>query len=176
MRMLDARGEYFDQRTGNTWDLFFPGYYKSDNFKEVEVGARPAGHDFGASWYFNASEFNALRARVERASAGRWSYSGEVDLVLVNGLLVQDGKPVIDWASTISGPITDPSTGTRTLTLAGVVELVTRDFESAAEDASYGVGEVTDGPTPIQGHGGRDFTLNALAGIAAALGTRAVGL
>src|SRR5437016_2820961 len=31
IRTLDARGEYFDHRTGDTWDLFFPGYYRSRN-------------------------------------------------------------------------------------------------------------------------------------------------
>jgi len=27
IRLLDYRGDYFDVRSGNTWDLFFPGYY-----------------------------------------------------------------------------------------------------------------------------------------------------
>src|SRR5262249_3055242 len=27
IEMLDERGDYFDIRTGDTWDLFFPGYF-----------------------------------------------------------------------------------------------------------------------------------------------------
>ena len=45
LRMLDARGEYFDFRTGDTWDLFFPGYFRSnfDQRAEEGAGSRPIG-------------------------------------------------------------------------------------------------------------------------------------
>lgn len=177
MHMLDMRGEYFDQRTGDTWDLFFPGYYvstESANF-ERETNARPVGHHFAGRWYFNASDFNMLRQHVEQASEGRWQYSGGTDLVLVGGWLVELGEPTIDWVSTISGQVTDRLEGARTLTLAGVVERITRDLETASEDPGYGVGQVTAEPTPTENHVTRDFILNALAGIAAALGARHLG-
>lgn len=179
MRMLDVRGEYFDYRTGDTWDLFFPGYYRSTKGShfEAEAGARPVGRTFARDWYFHPREFNELRHHIERSSMGRWEYSGCTDLVLVNGYLSERGEPVIDWASTISGQVTDQATGTRTLTLAEVVERMTRDLEAALEDPTYGVGAVTQVSPPLQDHTTvRDFMVNALAGIAAALGARVIGI
>jgi hypothetical protein len=178
MRMLDARGEYFDVRTGDTWDLFFPGYYRSTEGRafEEQADAQPIGRGFGGDWYFNANGFNDLRRYIEQASERRWEYSGGTDLVLINGWLATRAEPTIDWASTISGQITDQAAGTRTLTLANVIERITRDLETVAEDASYGVGEVTDEPSGLESHITRDIMINALGGIAAALGAKALGM
>ena len=178
MRMLDARGEYFDLRTGDSWDLFFPGYFRTteDADFEDQVGSRAIGRWYGDNWYFNARDFNIFRNEVEHLSDHRWKYSGSTDLVLINCWLAERGEPTIDWVSTISGQITDQADGTRTLTLANIIERITSDLETAAEDASYGVGEVTDGQPPPAGHFGRDFMANALGGIAAALGIRALGI
>lgn len=177
MRLIDARGEYFDARTGDTWDLLFPGYYKPRRGCEFEqdAGARPAGHGFAGKWYFSPAGFNDLREYVQRSSERRWEYSGGTDLVLVNAWVPDQGEPMIDWSSTISGQVTDQQAGIRTLTLANVIERITRDLENEIEDASYGVSEVTDGPPSPKGHVTRDFMINALAGIAAALGARALG-
>lgn len=178
IRMLDARGEYFDVRTGDTWDLFFPGYYRSASESQGQppAAARPAGRDYAGGWCFSASDFNALRGHIEQASGGRWQYSGSSDLVLINAWLPDEGEPAIDWASTISGQITDQVAGARTLTLAGIIEKITRDFETAAEDASYGVAEVTGAPPRQGSHVTREFMISTLSGIAAALGARALGL
>ncbi|MFI2078034.1 hypothetical protein [Streptomyces triculaminicus] len=179
MRMLDARGEYFDLRTGNTWDLFFPGYYRSTQgyYFESQTGARPVGRAYSGNWYFNPGDFNDLRKHVEQSSDRRWEYSGGTDLVLVNGYLPDRGDPTIDWASTISGQVTEQATGTRTLTLGEIVERMTRDLEEAMEDPAYGVSGVTNGtPSPKDHTAARDFVLNALAGIASAIGARAIGV
>lgn len=66
IRMLDVRGEYFDVRTGDTWDLFFPGYYRSTKGRafEQQAGAQPIGHGFGIDWYFSVNGF---------PSSARWS-------------------------------------------------------------------------------------------------------
>ena len=176
IRSLDARGEYFDVRTGDWWDLFFPGYYRSAGDGEGQHAAVRVGRDYAGAWYFSAGDFNAMRDHVERASGRRWQYSGGSDLVLVNGWLPEEGEPTIDWASTIAGPVTDEAAGTRTLTLAGIVEKVSRDFEAAAEDPDYGVREVTGTPARSDSHVTRDFMLSTLSGMAAALGARAVGL
>jgi hypothetical protein len=176
IRMLDARGVYFDQRTGDTWDLFFPGYYRSPKVRhfEQQSGARPVGRDYAADWYFNARDLNALREHIERCSERRWEYSGGTDLVLINGWMVERGEPTIDWASTISGQLTDQAVGARTLTLGEVIERITRDLHNAIEDPSYGVGVVTGDPPPPEGHVVRGFVLNALAEIVAALTVRAM--
>lgn len=179
MHMLDARGDYFDVRTSNTWDLFFPGYFKSpeSTYFERQTGAEPIGYRYGRDWYFHPREFNELRRHVERSSGGRWRYSGGADLVLVNVYLVERGEPAVDWESTISGQVADGSPGGGILTLANVVERITHDFEAAVEDPAYGVGDLVNGASAASDHPAmRDFMVNALGGIAAALGARAMGL
>jgi len=177
MQMVDVRGDYFDVRTGYTWDLLFPGYYRSDKGHKAEkrIGARRVGHSYASDWYFSPSQFDAIRRHVERYSGARWEYSGGTDLVLINGWRPDQGEPMIDWASTISGQVSDRQAGIKTLTLPNIIERITRDLENAIEDAAYGVGEVTGRLPPPKGHVTRDFMLNALAGIAAALGARALG-
>lgn len=177
IRMLDARGGYFDQRTGDTWDLFFPGYYRSmAYYLEDQVNAQRVGLTYAHDWFFSPADFNLLREHVEQSSERRWEYSGGTDLVLVNGWLTESEEPVIDWASTISGRITDRADATETLTLANVIETITRDLETGAEDSSYGVGQLTAVPRTQESHVVRDIMVNALGGIAAAFGLRVFGL
>jgi hypothetical protein len=175
--MLDARGAYFDVRTGDIWELFFPGYYRPTKGTEAEsqAGTCPAGHGYAGNWYFSPVGFDQLRRQVEESSEHRWEYSGGTDLVLINVWLPEYGDPTIDWASTFSGQITDRVSGTRTLTLSNVIERITRDLESATEDSHYGVSEITGRQQTPARHMGRDFMIQALSGIAAALGAKALG-
>lgn len=177
LRLLDRRGDYFDVRTGDTWDLFFPGYFRSpeDQEFEVGVGSHPIGQHFGKNWFFHPHDFEMFRSGLEQRSGHRWEYSGGTDLVLVNAWLVEQGEPVVDWASTICGQITDDVTAANTLTLGEVIERITRDLETQAENASYGVGEVTNGTPQEQSSFAREVTVNALGGIIAALGLKALG-
>jgi hypothetical protein len=176
MAMLDVRGEYFDLRTGDTWDLFFPGYYRSTEgwSSESMTGARPIGRDFGADWYFSAKDFDRLRRHIERSSEHRWEYSGGVDLVLINAWIEPRGDPTIDWSSTISGQVSDRAAGIRTLTLGNVVERITGDLKSDTEESSYYKREVTDGQSRPASHIGQDFVIQALSGIAAAMGMKSI--
>lgn len=57
------------------------------------------------------------------------------------------GDPEIDWASTISGCVTDDSTATVTLSLPEVIERVSRDL-LVLEEADYGVSAVVDPTAP----------------------------
>jgi len=97
MRMVDARGDYFDTRTGDTWDLYFPGYYRPEKGVHLErsVG-RPIGDSYTAKWYFIPASFNKLREEIERSSERRWEYSGGTDLVLINGLVSEEGELTVD--------------------------------------------------------------------------------
>lgn len=176
IEMLNRRGDYFDIRSGDTWDLFFPGYYRSaDRRLESQVsGARPVGDQYAGDWYFNAVDFDFLRQHVEDSTERRWQYSGGSDLVLVNAYVPESGDPTIDWVSTLSGTIQSPES------LAGVIERITRDLQHGDEDTAYGVGSITN-PTRHEGElsadvAARDFTVQALAGIATALGLKAMGM
>lgn len=176
MQMVDARGNYFDTRTGDTWDLYFPGYHRSSRGHQPELAdLRPVGDAYASEWYFSPASFNKIRSEIERSSARRWEYSGGTDLVLTNGWVLPGGDLTVDWASTISGQVSDRQAGINTLTLANVIERITRDLEYAIEDSSYGVSEVTGGPPSTGGHITRDFMVNALAGIAAALAAHTLG-
>jgi hypothetical protein len=175
--MLDVRGEYFNRRSGETWDLFFPGYYRSegDPAVEREAGATRIAAGHTGDWFFSARDFDLMRAYVERSSGGRWSYSGGADLVLVNAWQPADADPVIDWASTIAGQLSDRPSGVQTLTLAEVVERIARDLASGDEDPFYGVAEITQGDSAAAPFV-RDVVVGALGGIAAALARQGLGI
>jgi len=180
MRSLDSRGDYFDIRSGNTWDLFFPGYYKSDrdDYFESQFGALRAGQQFTRDWYFNPREFDDLRQHVEEKCQGQWRYSGEADLVLTNAYMPDQGELTIDWASTVSGPLSDPALGILTMTLATVIENLSRDLELNNEDEVFGVRAVVNPPgeDDDRTRPGREFFVSVLAEIAAALAVKPFGL
>ena len=175
IKMLDSRGEYFDVRTGETWDLFFPGYYRSDDPRtENRARSRSVGTQYAANWYFSPQDFDRLRKHVEQSSQRRWRYSGGADPVLVNGMLVDDGDPVVDWVSTQGWDILDATPGGLGLTLAKVIESITHDFDTHGEDESYGLRREEAGRSSSDR--GRDFMIDTVRDIAVALGLKLVGL
>jgi hypothetical protein len=178
IQMLDSRGDYFDVRTGETWDLFFPGYYRSDDpDTERRARSRPVGTGYAANWYFSSKDVDYLRRHVQGMSQGRWRYSGGADLVLINGMLVDQGDPVIDWVSTQGWDILDATPGGPGLTLATVIESITQDFETNAEDESYGLRREDDRPpSASRGMVTRDFMIDTVREIAVALGLKLAGL
>jgi len=128
------------------------------------MGSKPVGKNHISDWYFNPSDFNSLREYIERSSERRWEYSGGTDLVLIGGWLPDRGEPTIDWASTICGQVTDQNAGTKTLTLAAIIERITRDLETGAENEYYGVREVANASNEQpsrENHITRDFMMNA---------------
>jgi hypothetical protein len=173
LKTMDKRGGYFDIRTGDTWDLFFPGYFRSsDETFEEQVGSRRVGNGDLRGWYFDPSSFDQLRQEVESASRGRWQYSGSADLVLVNVYIPDRGNPEVDWESVQSGSLS-PEGST---SLQSVVERVSRDFENANEDASYGVGDVTQPRRTPSGDVIQGIARDTVAEIIAAVGLALTGL
>jgi hypothetical protein len=173
---LDTRGEYLDHRSGDLWDLFFPGYYVSQRDAHFErgAGARPVGSHHLADWYFHSRDFNLFRAEIEGYCDGRWRYSGGTDLVVASGWLPAAGKPRVDWRTTISGSVTDETTGVITLSLPEIIERISQDLELALESPTFGLDELT--PTqPSDTTAARDVITSALGGILAALGAKALG-
>jgi hypothetical protein len=177
IRTLDARGEYFDCRTGETWDLFFPGYHEaSDPEMERRVGGRPVGRDFAATWFFNARDFDWFRREVEGFAEGRWRYSGGTDLVVVTGDMPGEGEITFDWNSTVTGSLTEAD-GTRTLTVAQVIERLSANLESEADDPAQGLeAVVTRELAKAERKAARDIVVGALAEVAAALAKAGIGL
>lgn len=175
MRALDSGIDYLDQRTGDNWDLFFPGYYRQDP-KQPAYEDRPIGYTRSSEWLFNALGFDIIRGCVERESGRRWHYSGDTDLVLVGGWLPEEGEPMIDWSLTMSGTLTDHDAGTSTLTLGAIVERISRDLERELEDPDFGVGAVVNPPQPHDSSTARELMVNTLAGIGAALAAKGLGV
>jgi hypothetical protein len=88
----------------------------------------------------------------------------------------EGGEPVIDWASTISGSLTDADE-MNSLPLPKVIERITNDLRKDLEDPSYGVGEVTDDRHDPPGEGPAEkIMVAAIAGIATALGRDVLGI
>jgi hypothetical protein len=171
---LDARGIYFDCRTGAVWDLFFPGYFTSPQGPEFEAraGSTPVGPQFASDWHFSPSGFDELRRHVEQHSGGRWRYSGESDLVLLNAWVPDTGDPTVDWESTQAWTVDRYG-----VTLPKAIEAISTDLETGAGDASYGVAQLVGAEASGRRESttARDLTVQTLAGIAAALGAKAVG-
>lgn len=179
MRALDERGEYLNHRTADTWDLFFPGYYQSTESAhfERECRAQPIGRGFARDWYFNPEEFNRFRSDVEDRSAGRWRYSGETDLVIVNAYIPEVGDITLDWASTAAGQLTEPVPGDRTMTVAQIIEAISQDLETQQGDEAYGVDRVVGSPGDERtGSLGREMFVSVASGIATSLAARGIGL
>lgn len=98
--------------------------------------------------------------------------------MLVGAWMPVTGEPTIDWISTLSGCVTDTTVGHKTMALPEIIEQISRDLELALEDPDYGVGAVT-GPRPRPNDSGttaRELVVNALCGIMATLGAKALGI
>jgi len=160
--LLDAGGGVLDLRSGDRWDLFFPGYFRSSwsgesgdsrlvlpgelgrhAKRQNHVSTRPAGLGFLGDWYFNAYDFDRLRRDVEYKSGDRFIYDGRPTLVVVRAVFDSAGEPYVDWASLASGPLSDRRHGVRTLSLTEVVHRISTDLERGREDPNWGVGRVT---------------------------------
>lgn len=141
IRAIERSSTYFNIRTGNTWDLFVPGYIHNDGSPSNDGAPEP-------DWVFDPTGFDAMRRHIEEESARRWQYSGGSDLVLINTWLQSNQPPVIDWESTASGSLTETIAGRSSLSLAQVIERISRDLEQGLEDPAYGVGDLNSVERP----------------------------
>lgn len=189
--LLDAGGGVLDVRSGDRWDLFFPGYFKSSWHNERKFSKlvlptgmgghmprsdirrrRPAGQDFLDNWYFNPDSFDAMRREVEDQSRGRFVYRGRPTLVVVQAIYDAGGEPEVDWPSLAAGPLSDGRHRVRSLSLSEVVHRISTDLEQGDEDPNWGVGAVLS----PQGSERSRRSAAADIGIAAAGGTLATWL
>src|SRR5258708_2564730 len=82
------------------WTVLVPAAHPQ--FERQWTHVQPVGSRYIQGWHFDARAFDDVRDHIERSSQRRWTYSGETDLVLVNGWLIPHEELIIDWPSTMS--------------------------------------------------------------------------
>lgn len=86
---------YFHHRSGNNIDFFCAGYSRYG----FTPGQRPVTND-DPPWMFSTEAFDRFRRDIECRSS--WRYSGEADLLLMNGERVNESSASLDFHSTIA--------------------------------------------------------------------------
>jgi hypothetical protein len=87
--------EYFHHRSGNNIDFFCAGYSRYG----YTPGERPVSKD-DPPWMFSLDAYHHFQEEIERLSG--WRYSGEADLLLMNGFRGGDGRGAsLDFGSAI---------------------------------------------------------------------------
>jgi hypothetical protein len=86
--------DYFHCRSGDHIDIFCAGYSRycfTPDERKVTEDVPP--------WMFSTEAFNRFRHEIEHRS--RWRYSGEADLLLMNGRRENDESAILDFKSAI---------------------------------------------------------------------------
>ena len=106
---LEANRAFWDEMTGESWDLFFAGYYRwgsHDDAHPVQVDPRPRREEGPLGWpqervpwQFSPRMFRQFLGEVEESISctrprPNWRFSGTADLI---SFMVYGGAP--DWAS-----------------------------------------------------------------------------
>jgi hypothetical protein len=87
--------DYFHHRSGNHIDFFCAGYSRYG----FTPGEQPVTRD-DPPWKFSTEAFDRFRRDIERRC--RWRYSGEADLLLMNGRRgIDEDAASLDFGSTI---------------------------------------------------------------------------
>lgn len=146
LELLAGNGVVLNLRSGNRWDVFFPGYFRtvSSDDKVFLPGSTSVGDGFLSNWYFNAKDFDTMRRRVEKMSRGRFVYDGRPTIMVVRAIYDDYGEPSIDWSSVATGPLSDRRHGVETLSLNEVVHRISIDLERGNENPNWGISELLD--------------------------------
>lgn len=136
-QQLKGDRSYFDTRTGESWDVFFPGYLRYGQATEADETK------FDDYWSFSPRSFNEFRINLEKKTNDKWKYSGGSELVILTAIVI-NGEVTVDFDSVLFGQLTDPKNQNKTLSLAEVIENISRDLEDVSEDDYYGVGTVVN--------------------------------
>lgn len=101
---LKTNRVFWDEMTGESWDLFFAGYYAYGSHGDRNPIDVNPNSDQDEPWCFSPKMFRGLLQAVEyggvdpwgmeRNEAAGWQFSGTADLV---SFMVYGGEP--DWAS-----------------------------------------------------------------------------
>ena len=166
------RQDYFDIRSGDDWDVFFPGYYRYGSMGD------PNQVELDEYWGFSPRAYDGFRRDLEVRTVRRWRFSGESELVALNAFLTPVG-PTVDFASVVSGPLSEHDIGVTTRTLAQAIERLGQQFDDDSDDADYGLSDVFSAvrvePKPNDGAFSK-IGVGAAGGVAAAIVRHALGL
>lgn len=140
-RDLEREYAYFQERSGEAWDLHFIGYRceKRWSLRPSQIGI--------PKWRFDAKGFNAIRATVQSEHLRhihkaplvrpRWSYSGRPELVsfMAHGSYDEEfdePRAHIDWPSLRAVPLVDANGDYSEYSLGEIVEAMSdwRDHET----------------------------------------------
>jgi hypothetical protein len=142
---LATKRSFWDELTGESWDLFFAGYYQYGSHGDrspVQVAPDPGRE---GAWQFSPRMFHQLLQDVEfsarRAQQRSWRFSGSADLA---SFMVYGGDP--DWASLRSVELCGTTAPDNTdATLGRVIEGLRR-WQTEEPDPRYAPGENALGP------------------------------
>ena len=163
------RKSYFDARSGEDWDVFFPGYFAYGSMDD------PGEIRLREPWGFSPIAFNSFRRDLERRTQYAWRFSGESELVVMNAILMPH-IATVDFESVASGPLTDHELATTTRTLAQAIERLGQQFEDGSEDADYGLDEVLNYGTPQRSNAAGQFVRDVATATAASIVQQTLGL
>jgi hypothetical protein len=168
---LSKYGDSWDFRTGETWDVFFPGYYVSwDKGTEDRSSAQALGSDFTQAWYFDRESYHLFVSQVEQncKDAGRiWSWSGSSTLLFLRATVGADNV-TFDWRHYAQLELHQLSSNASYEAENRLIEKISKTLETDPENPLVRAYEVIqdETATPLTFQGGFSLT-GAVAGIMA---------
>lgn len=134
-----ANRAFWDELTGESWDLFFAGYYAYGSHGDAQAICLDRSPHEG-SWYFSASQFRRFLLDVEMSlpaeMSRRWRFSGGADLV---SFMVYGGDP--DWLGLRAVDLIE---GAEAEALGRAIEGLRR-WQEQEPSAAYAPGSVDSG-------------------------------
>jgi hypothetical protein len=143
---LRTNRELWDEMTGESWDLFFAGYYQFGSHGDTQptqVDRHPERDD---AWRFSPNRFREFLMDIEGAMIRsredrRWRFSGTADLV---SFMVYGGEP--DWASLHAVELTGTASPYGALPTLGRAVEGLRRWQDEEPEPQFAPGEVRLGP------------------------------
>lgn len=138
---LSVNRVFWDELTGESWDLFFAGYYAYGGHGDAHPICVDPDPSRGGAWHFSPNRFHELLRDVERAMQRsglrqQWRFSGEADLV---SFMVYGGEP--DWPSLRSVQLLGRFGAQDAPSLGRVIEGLRR-WQDEEPDAEFAPGSI----------------------------------
>ena len=142
---LDSNRVLWDELTGESWDLFFAGYYRYGGYEDRRPVQLDRNQQRGDSWMFSPRMFAEFMSDMEQSMARArldevWRFSGSADVV---SFMVYGGEP--DWHSLRAVELCELGAPDGAPRLGRVVEGLRR-WPGEEPDSNFAPGEDTLGP------------------------------